>query len=415
MKKCIPFFLMTSVFVYSQQRMSLEECEESFQKNNLQLLAAQYNISEAEADIIQAKIWDLPNLSVELNAIDPENKKIFHIGSTGAKEVGIEQLFVLGRKRKNEIAFARSNKEIAEMQFQGLLVDLRSQLRSTFYNILFEQKKEESLDVQLKYFTDLLNAYKVQTQKGNVSLKDMVRLQALVINVQNDKIEVSNNIIQQKQTLKLLTGSDTEVLPELSDEDMNQQLEKQPLISISELQQKALENNADYLTAKKITQSSELNLKWQKSLSIPDLTIGTRWTQRGAAFDNQLALSFGIPIPLWNKNKGNQMKAEYQIQENKKTEERLKQELTSQVDTAYQTWKNQYQQYFSLKPQDLQDMETVYNGILKNFRKGNISLIEFTDFMESYKQSILQIYEIQKHIITSAEEINRLTQSKIFY
>lgn len=100
MKKCIPFFLMTSVFVYSQQRMSLEECEESFQKNNLQLLAAQYNISEAEADIIQAKIWDLPNLSVELNAIDPENKKIFHIGSTGSKEVGIEQLFVLGRKRK---------------------------------------------------------------------------------------------------------------------------------------------------------------------------------------------------------------------------------------------------------------------------------------------------------------------------
>nr|WP_305051387.1 TolC family protein [Elizabethkingia bruuniana] len=267
----------------------------------------------------------------------------------------------------------------------------------------------------MKYFTDLLNAYKVQTQKGNVSLKDMVRLQALVINVQNDKIEVSNNIIQQKQTLKLLTGSDTEVLPELSDDNMTQQLEKQPLISISELQQKALENNADYLTAKKITQSSELNLKWQKSLSVPDLTIGTRWTQRGAAFDNQLALSFGIPIPLWNKNKGNQMKAEYQIQENKKTEERLKQELISQVDTAYQTWKNQYQQYFSLKPQDLQDMETVYNGILKNFRKGNISLIEFTDFMESYKQSILQIYEIQKHIITSAEEINRLTQSKIFY
>ena len=123
------------------------------------------------------------------------------------------------------------------MQFQGLLVDLRSQLRSTFYNILLN-KKEESLDVQLKYFTDLLNAYKVQTQKGNVSLKDMVRLQALVINVQNDKIEVSNNIIQQKQTLKLLTGSDTEVLPELSDENMNQQLEKQPLISISELQQK---------------------------------------------------------------------------------------------------------------------------------------------------------------------------------
>ena len=64
-----------------------------------------------------------------------------------------------------------------------------------------------------------------------------------------------------------------------------------------------------------------------KSLSVPDLTIGTRWTQRGAAFDNQLALSFGIPIPLWNKNKGNQMKAEYQIQENKKLKKGLSRNL----------------------------------------------------------------------------------------
>lgn len=118
---------------------------------------------------------------------------------------------------------------------------------------------------------------------------------------------------------------------------------------------------------------------------------------------------------MWNKNKRKSDESRISDSGKQKTEERLRQELVSQVDTAYQTWKNQYQQYFSLKPQDLQDMETVYNGILKNFRKGNISLIEFTDFMESYKQSILQIYEIQKHIITSAEEINRLTQSKIFY
>ena len=36
-------------------------------------------------------------------------------------------------------------------------------------------------------------------------------------------------------------------------------------------------------------------------------------------------------------------------------------------------------------------METVYNGILKISEKGNISLIEFTDFMDSYNKSILQI------------------------
>lgn len=44
----------------AQQNMSLLDCEEAFQKNNFQLLAEQYNINMADADILQAKIWELP-------------------------------------------------------------------------------------------------------------------------------------------------------------------------------------------------------------------------------------------------------------------------------------------------------------------------------------------------------------------
>ncbi|WP_185126901.1 TolC family protein [Chryseobacterium lactis] len=407
--------LTISSFVAAQQQMSLSDCEEAFQKNNLQLLAAQYNISEAEADVIQAKIWDLPNLSVELNAFDPENNKVLHIGSTGAKEFGIDQLLVLGGKRKNEIAFAKSNKEIAELQFKGLIIDLRTQLRNTFYSIIFDEKKEDNINLQLKYITNLLNAYENQNKKGNVSLKDVVRLQSLVIGLQSDKTEVTNNIIQQKQTLKLLTGSQTEIQPSISEEELEQLFNRQPLTNMEELQQKALDNNTNYLTFIKITQSSQLNLKWQKSLNTPDLTVGARYTQRGAAFDNQVAVSFGIPIPLWKKNKGNEMKAEYQIEENKKDEARQKEELLSQVNSTYKIWDNQYQQYYTLQPHDFKNMDLVFNGIVSNFQKGNVSLIDFTDFMESYKQSVLHIYEMKKQIMLSAEQLNQLVQTKIFY
>lgn len=407
--------LAVSSLMAAQQQMSLVECEEAFQKNNLQLLAAQYNISEAEADIIQAKIWDQPNLSVELNAFDPENKKVFHIGSTGAKELGIDQLFVLGGKRKNEVAFAKSNKEIAELQFKGLVIDLRAQLRNTFYSIIFDEKKQENIDLQLKYITNLLNAYESQNKKGNVSLKDVVRLQSLVIGLQSDKTEISNNIIQEKQTLKLLTGSQTDIIPVISDEELEQLFNRQPLTNLQELQQKALENNTNYLTFIKITESSQLNLKWQKSLNTPDLTVGARYTQRGAAFDNQVAVSFGIPIPLWKKNKGNEMKAALQIEESKKDEERQKEELLAQVNTSYKIWDNQYQQYYTLKPHDFKNMDLVFDGIVTNFQRGNVSLIDFTDFMESYKQSVLHIYDMKKQIMLSAEQLNQLVQTKIFY
>lgn len=114
-------------------------------------------------------------------------------------------------------------------------------------------------------------------------------------------------------------------------------------------------------------------------------------------------------------NKGNIEKAKYAIQQNEKNSEYQKLNLQTQVELAYQTWKNQYDQYFELKPIDLENLETVYNGILKNFRNGNVSLIEFTDFMESYRQTVLQVYEMKKQIMISAEQLNQLVQTKIFY
>ncbi|HAY3552346.1 transporter [Elizabethkingia meningoseptica] len=393
--------------------MTMEECEEAFRKNNLELLAQQYNINLADADIMQAKIWDLPEVTFQANAYNPEGKRFFDIGKS--KNATIQQLIYLGGKKKNEIEFAKSNKELAQLQFSQLLADLRSQMRETYYALYFEEKKLQSVDIQLKYMNDLLEAYRVQTQKGNTSLKDEVRLQAVVINLNNDKVEINNNILQQQQSMKVLTGLNESMLTNFGDEEANKLMAVQPLMTIDDIKQKALENNADYLFSVKTIDNNKTYLKWQKSLNVPDINVGGAWSQNGGTFNNEIDFTIGIPIPLWKRNKGNVVKAQYQIEQSQKTVEMKKQQLETQLDMAYQTWQNQYQQYFTLKPQDMDNLETVYQGILKNFRKGNISLIEFTDFTDSYRQTILQLYEMKKQIMISAEEINHLTQSKIFY
>lgn len=90
--------LAVSSFMAAQQQMSLLECEEAFQKNNLQLLAEQYNINMADADILQAKIWELPQLSGQFNAYNPQDKKFFDVGHS--KGAGITQLIYMGGKKK---------------------------------------------------------------------------------------------------------------------------------------------------------------------------------------------------------------------------------------------------------------------------------------------------------------------------
>jgi cobalt-zinc-cadmium efflux system outer membrane protein len=413
MNKIAGLFIIISSMMMAQQQMSLLDCEEAFQKNNLQLLAEQYNINMADADILQAKIWELPQLSGQINAYNPEDRKIFDVGR--AKGAEITQLIYMGGKKKNEIAFAKSNKELAQLQFSQLLVDLKAQLHTAYYNLYYEKLKLENTNKQLGYMNDLLAAYKVQTAKGNVSLKDEVRLQSIVIQLNNDKIGINKNILEFEQNLKVLTGITDDIEPQLSESEAKEILAAQPFGDESELQKKALENNADYQYNLKLIDSSKLYAQWQKSLNIPDLNIGAGWDQNGGTFKNEVNLMIGIPLPLWKSNKGNVEKANYAIQQNQKNADFQKLNLEAKVQSAFKIWKSQYNQLAEIKTDDVNNLELVYNGMLSNFKKGNISLIEFTDFMDSYRETALQIYDMKNGIIQSAEQLNQLVQTKIFY
>lgn len=413
MNKIAGLLVIISSVITAQQQMSLKDCEEAFQKNNLLLLAEQYNINIADADVIQSRIWDLPELSGQLNAYNPEGRKIFDIGQ--AKGAQITQLIYLGGKKKGEIAFAKSNKELAVLQFSQLLVDLKSKLHSAFFNLHYEKLKLTNVNRQLLYLNELLAAYKVQSARGNISLKDEVRLQSVIIQLNNDQQEINNNILEIGQLLKMLTGITEDIETEISDEEINEVLSSQPFGETEELIQTAVDNNAEYQYHLKLIDNSKLYHQWQKSLNVPDLNLGLGWDQNGGTFKNELNLVVGIPLPLWKKNQGNVEKAHYLIKQNETSAAYKKLHLETKVQAAYQSWRNHYQLHSTIQAKDISNLETVFNGMLKNFKNGNISLIEFTDFMESYRQSILQIYDMRNRLIQSAAELKQLVQTKIFY
>lgn len=413
MNKIAGLFVVISSILTAQQQMSLLDCENAFQTNNLQLLAEQYNINIADADILQAKIWELPQLNGYVNGYNPENRKVFNVGK--AKGFEVTQLIYMGGKKKNEIAFAKSNKELAQLQFSQLLVELRMQLHTNYYNLYYERLKLENTNKQLGYMNDLLKAYKIQSAKGNVSLKDEVRLQSIVIQLNNDKVGINRNILEFEQNLKVLTGITESIEPQISDLEAREILALQPFGDEDELKRKALENNADYLFNLKLIENSKLYAQWQKSLNVPDLNLGAEYDQASGTFNNEINLKVGIPIPLWKSNKGNVEKANYAILQNQRNADFQKLNLETKVQSAFQIWRNQYDQLAEIKSKDLDNLDLVYNGMLKNFRNGNISLIEFTDFMESYRQTALQIYDMKNDLIQSAEQLNQLVQTKIFY
>lgn len=414
MKYLITLALSCIVMVVSGQKtMTIEQCEDEFRINNLELLAEQFNIDYQKAAIIQAKIWERPVLTGQLNFYNPEDKRFLDIGRNGSKDVGVEQLIYLGSKKKNEIELAKSNAKRTELYYQKLLRDLRLELQRSFYELYFNENKLASVSSQIAHLDTLINAYRLQTEIGNVPLKDLVRLQSLVLSFRNDLSDIQREIFEEQNKLKLLLGSTEAIQPEINIQEMEERLESRLIFTDKDLWNRVLQYNPDLLISAMELENSKLKYKLEKSLSVPDITVGANYSQIGGAYKNEANITVGLPLPLWNDNKGNIRMAEAEISKAESLAGMKELQVKADVSTALDNFKFLQEQYIS-NVNSTRNLESIYEGMLANFQKGNVSMIEFTDFMESYNQNILFLNEQKKQVIVSGLMLNYLVGSKIF-
>lgn len=378
------------------------------------MLAAAYDIDQAKAAVIQARIWEQPFLSGEINAFNPQGQHYFDVGAKGQKAIALNQLIYLGAKKHNEIAFAKSNQHLAELQFSQLLNTLKLTLRNNFYSLYFHQQTVHRLEMQVSNLDTLVAAYARQSERQNVSLRELVRLQALSLQFKKDLLDVRQQINEEQAQLQLLTGDSALIAPAPDSAQLEMRLRQLTIRNEQELFQSLLSNNPEYQYALALSENSEWMLRWQKSLATPDITLGTAYDQRGGAFNNQVNLTLGMPLPLWNKNKGNIAMARAGLEQSKVHIELKAAELRNALHTAYLDWTQLRKEYILFADSSRSNYFLVYSGMLSNFQKRNISLLDFTDFMESYNQSLLSINEMQLRIIRTQESMNTLTGLSLF-
>lgn len=409
----ISLLFASNLRVFAQRKLTIEDCDSLFVKNNLQLLIEHYNIDIKNAAVLQAKIWDLPYFSSEVNAINPTAKKYFDINKNGEKSANVQQLIYLGNKRKNQINFEKSNVEIAQLQYEQTLLNLKKELGISFYNLYFNQYKTQNISNTLNNLDSLIDAYQIQVTKGNLPLKDLVRLQTLALGLKNEILDIQQENLEYQKTLKILTGISDEIYVESSNTEVNRRISKQLSTNTSEYFERAKENNPSYLTATSSIENSKLYLKWQQSLKTPDVTLGSSYDQNGGAFKNQVNMTLGVPLPIWNRNKGNIKAANLLLSQSSIQLEQVSNELKQEILYMYKSfvmYQNQYLQMIS----SYSNIDEVYQGMLLNFHKRNISLIEFADFMESYNHSMIFLSETKKQIFFYGYNLNSLINNSIF-
>ena len=382
------------------------------------LLAQKFNINLAEAAVQQAKLWDNPNLQVELNAFNPNGNRIFPLTNPGgdinnptggAYSWQIQKVFNLAKNRSKLVALTQSNVALQTVAFQDFLRILRFQLAQTFGNLSSDQQQLQFLNLQRQQLENLLTGYRAELKLGVVAEYEVTRLELEQKNSDTDIKSLLDQISQDEATLRVLLGNQgrTYYVPDL-------QIQQVIMPSIQALSEKALDNRTDLKITERQIDYAKQNLVYQQSLATPRLTLGIDYQRFGSAFPSYYGLQAGIDLPVKNRNQGNIQAAKIGIEQSSQGQNVVRLQVSQDVNSAFEQLQHAQNLRQNFSDDYLRRIEEVNINARKSYANRTIDLVSFIDKIRAYKDAKMNQIQLKNSLFQTQQQLNFVTNSKIF-
>lgn len=304
---------------------------------------------------------------------------------------------------------AEANAKMSEYQFYDLLRSLKYELRSAFYDTYYLYQTIRMYDEEIASLNRTLDIFDILVKKSAISMKEVIRVRALLFTLESERLEMTNKMLENQAVLNTLlnTKGHQHIEPLIREQDLDVQgLRLPPLHAVKDT---ALARRMDLKLYETEVQWQEHNLAYQKSLAVPDVRLGYLYDRAGSYIQNYNAVTLQIDLPFSNRNQGNIAIAKHRRDASLTHLERYKQQLSEEIHQAYQKFTETERVYATLDKSTLDGFDDLMDVIMKNYEKRNINLVEFIDYYQAYKTSMLQIIRLRNERMQALEELNFFT------
>src|SRR6202789_1481259 len=196
-------------------KITVKEAEDQFLKNNLQIIIQRFNIDNANAAIITARLFPNPDFNFN-NGIHTND--VTQGPAYNDQSVSVSQLFTTAGKRNKNIQLAKIGVERAKDQFFDLLRTLKFTLRNDFYTIYFQQQSAKVYNDEINSLIKTLTGFKGQYKKGNVAQKEVLRIQSQLYSLQAEynNLQVGIDTVQSELKILIKAPSKTVIGPQFN-------------------------------------------------------------------------------------------------------------------------------------------------------------------------------------------------------
>ena len=395
-------------------RLTLPAAEKMFLDSNLQLLAQRYNIDAQQALVVQARLYPNPNFSVGHTLYSGQLRQFFPTGINDETTMQLNQEIIIAGKRNKAVKLAQANVELTQYQFFDLMRTLKYTLRTDFFQIYYQLQSAKVYDAEIRALSQIVAAFDQEEGKGYISEKEVVRIRAQLYSFQAEYSDLINGINETESELRLVLQAKPNffIFPDVDTAAVAGLDPSQ--FPLSTLIDSAYHNRTDLGIARTNTKINELSYRYQKSLAIPDPSLSLGYDEAGSFLYGYYGIGVSIDLPVFNRNQGNIKNAKALISNTQVTQKYTQATVDDNVSTSLQKAFSQQRLYHSIDPKFAADFQRLTGEVIKNYEKRNISILDFLDFYDSYKQNAVQLNTILFNRVSAFEDINYYTGTNFF-
>lgn len=391
-KRLIVFTLMLILYKPAgAEAMTKEDALKRALEHNPSIQLSLARIESAMGEKIQASLMPNPEAVFEIENFGGSDELS---GVNGAEAtLGLEQQIELAGKRIKRTKIADYNTKIAEEQAIADILQLLSQTEIAFINVAIQQER-----------LTLANNRVSLAQETHKTVKERVSA-AAASDIQHTKIDIEQSAaeLELAKARKDLSHAKTRLAALLNTKDdvqVDMVLDNLPILPERNILLDAVKKMPQMRINQFLKMQAQSQLDLAKANAIPDPVIGLGLRRFNESDDTAFVAGISIPIPVFNRNQGEILKARSQIAE---AEASAQQQELDIREVSLNTWESLtsiYNEAETYQSSMIPDAERAYNQALEGYSAGRFSFLDLLDAQrtlyeveENRLDSLLSLYE----------------------
>ena len=360
--------------------LTLDEASRLLMAHSPDILMGEACVSEAEGELTQSRAWENPEVTLLHNVNNPVTHRYLETGREGETDLQVSQRVFVGGQRSNAIRrnaslYASSREQLENTRQEQLML-----LHQTMVALDGLYRKAGLYASQVEVLEKILSAYTEQQRKGNIASSEVLQIGSLLFAARCEQQANDSEMAERQAQLKTMLGLQEDVRPVVPDAD-KESIER---LLHAEAQ---LADRPDIRSLSHNTEAAGHDVAWQRSNALPEVNLVAEWDKNGNIGRNFFAVGTTMTVPLFNRNRGTVASAKARQQQ---AATAYRQSLR-QAEAEVGRLERQVRALLALTDAgDIEaDLRNMMDHATQQYLKRNISLLEFSARMESYRSTLL--------------------------